>query len=167
MRCRKAKKLIYLLLENDLEQKEMGDLSDHLRSCRECSSEWGEAQRLHIFWKNALRQETLPQLSEHELPQRVEMRIEQLKAGVKEKTRKPKVFSFVAVHKRLVYGAAAVVLVFLSLWLGLFSKSEKKVPKDVVVHSAFVDEKKADFSILESKDKNIVFIWLEPSGKGG
>lgn len=163
MRCREAKKLIYLLLEEDLEQKEREDLLDHLRDCQQCNLEWEEAKRLHLFWKATLREEILPQLSELELPQRVEMRIEQLKGEIREKKKKPKVFSFLVVRKKLAYGAAAVVLVFLSLWLGIFSKGEKKVPKDVVVHSAFINEKKADFSISESEDKNIVFIWLEKS----
>jgi hypothetical protein len=77
------------------------------------------------------------------------------------------VFSFLVLHKKLTCGAAAVVLIFLSLWLGIFSKGGKKVPKDVVVHSAFINEKKADFSIFESEDKDIVLIWLEKVDKGG
>ncbi len=163
MRCRRARKLIYLLLQNDLEQKEREDLLDHLRICRECSSEWEEAKGLHLFWKTTLSRETLPQLPEQELPQRVQMRMEHLKGEIRERTGKPKVFSFLAVHKKLAYGGATVVVVFLALWLGIFSKGEKKVPKDVVVHSAFINEKKAEFWISESKDKDIVLIWLTTS----
>lgn len=163
MRCREARRLIYLLLEDDLEQEEKEGLLDHLRSCKECSLEWKEAKKLHLYWKGTLRGEILPQLSEQELPQRVEMRIEHLRGKTIKKARRPKVISFLVGHKRLAYGVAAVVLVFLSLWLGIFSKGQKKLPKDVVVHSAFVNEKKADFSILVSKDRHIVFIWLEKS----
>ena len=163
MRCRRARKLIYLLLEDDLKQQEREDLLDHLGICQQCSLEWKEAKELHLFWKTSVHQEMLPQLSEQELPQRVEMRIEQLRGEIKERTVREKVFSFLVVHRKLAYGAAAVVLVFLSLWLGILPKGGKEVPRDVVVHSAFIDEKKAEFSISESEDKDIVLIWLETS----
>lgn len=164
MRCHKAKKLVYLWLEEDLDQKEKEDLLEHLRSCPACKLEWEEAKRSHLLWKAILLGEDLPQISEQEFAEGVTRRIEERKGPIKEKPERPKVFSFLDAHKKFAYAAVAVILTFLSLWLGIFSKVEKKVPKkDVVVHSAFINEKKATFSIFESEDENIVFIWLEKS----
>lgn len=163
MRCRRAKKLIYLLLQEDLEQKEKEELLKHLRDCKTCSLEWEEARRSQILWKTTLSEENLPQISEQELPERVKKRIEELKTPAKEKLKRPKVFSLLAARKKLAYAGAVVILAFLSLWLGIFSKGGKKITKDVVVHSAIIDEKEANFSISESEDKNVVLIWLEKS----
>jgi hypothetical protein len=56
----------------------------------------------------------------------------------------------------------------LSLWFGIFSRGVKKVPPQVVVHSAYVDDqKKVDYSISQSVDENVVFIWLEEPDQGG
>lgn len=163
MRCHKAKKLIFLLLEEDLEQKEKEDLLEHLRNCRVCSLEWEEAKRSHLLWKSTLLGESLPHISEEEFAEGVEKRIKQLKKTIKEKSGKPKAFSFLVAHRKFLYPAVIIVLAFLSIWLGIFSKGEKRISKDVVVHSAFIGEQKATFSISKSDDKNIVFIWLEKS----
>jgi hypothetical protein len=164
MRCHRAKKLIYLWLEQDLDQTEKGDLLDHLRSCRACRLEWEEAKTSHLLWKDTLLGEDLPQISEQEFVEGVKKRIEEQKEPVREKPERPKVFSFLDTHKKFAYAVVAVILVSVSLWWRISSKVEEKIPKkDVVVHSAFINERKATFSIFESEDENIVFIWLEKS----
>lgn len=162
MRCGKAKKLIYLLLEEDLEQREKEDLSEHLKVCRVCNLEWEEAKRSHLLWKATLLGEGLPQISEGEFAEGITRRIEEQKEPIKEKPVRPKVISFLDAHRKTAYAVTVVLLAFISLWLGVFSKGGKDIPKkDVVVHSAFINEKEAAFSIFESEDDNIVFIWLE------
>jgi len=164
MRCHKAKKLVYLWLEEDLGQKDREDLLEHLRSCTACRLEWEEAKRTHLLWKATLLEERLPQISEVEFIEGIKKRIEKQKEPVKEAPERPKVISFLAAHRKFAYAAVVAILTFLSLWFGVFSKVEKKIPKrDVVVHSAFINEEKATFSIFELEDQNIVFIWLEKS----
>jgi len=164
MRCGKAKKLIYLLLEEDLEQREKEDLLEHMESCRACSLEWEEAKRSHLYWKATLLGEGLPQISEGEFAEGITRRIEEQKEPVKVKPARSKVFSLLDAHRKTAYVAAVVILAFISLWLGFFSKGGKEIPKkEVVVHSAFINDKEAAFSISESEDHNIVFIWLEKS----
>jgi predicted anti-sigma-YlaC factor YlaD len=164
MKCSKVKQLIYLSLEEDLKQEEKEELLEHLKTCRTCNLEWEEAKNSHLLWKTALVQESLPQISEQELPERVKRKIEELKIAAMEKPKRGRVFSFLTTQKKLAYAGAVIILAFISLWLGIFSKSGKRIPKkEVVVHSAFIDDKKASISISESEDKNIVLIWLETS----
>jgi len=168
MKCFKAKKLIYLLLEGDLDQKEREDLLEHLKSCQDCQLELEEAKRSHLIWKAAIREEVEPPFSEQEFVAEVKRRMEAQKETLKEKPVKQKVFSFLAAHRKLAYAATIVLVAFLSLWFGIFSKGGKKVTPKVVVHSAYFDyQKRAEFSISQSKDKNVVFIWLEEPDQGG
>ena len=167
MKCLKARKLIYLLLEGDLDQKEKQDLLKHLKSCRNCQLELEDAKRSHLIWKAAIREEVEPPFSKQEFVEEVERRIEAQKEPIKEKPEKPKVFSFVAAHRKLAYVASIIIVAFVSLWFGIFSRGVKKIPPKVVVHSAYIDDqKKAEFSISQSKDENVVFIWLEEPDKG-
>ncbi|MGB2698453.1 MAG: zf-HC2 domain-containing protein [Candidatus Zixiibacteriota bacterium] len=167
MKCLKARKLIYLLLEGDLDQKEKQDLLGHLKSCQNCQLELEDAKRSHLIWKAALREEAMPPFSKQEFVEGVKKRIEAQKQIILERSARPKVISFLAAHRKLAYAATIVIVAFLSLWFGVFSQRAKKVPQKVVVHSAYLDDqKKAEFSISQSEDKHVVFIWLEEPDKG-
>ena len=167
MRCFKAKKLIYLLLDVDLDQKEKEDLLEHLKSCQNCQLELEEAKRSHFVWKAVIREKVEPPFSEQEFLAELKRRIEAQKETIKERPVKQKVFSLLAAHRKLAYAVTIVLAAFLSLWFGIFSKGGKKVTPKVVVHSAyFDDQKRVEFSISQSKDKNVVFIWLEEPDKG-
>lgn len=167
MKCLEAKKLIYLLLEEDLDQEEKQDLLEHLKSCQNCQMELEEAKRSHLIWKSTISEEIEPPFSKQEFMEELERRIKAQKEPVKEKPKKSKVFSFVATHRKLAYAASIVIVAFLSLLFGIFSRGVKKVPPKVVVHSAYVDDqKKVDYSISQSEDENVVFIWLEEPDQG-
>ena len=168
MKCLEAKKLIYLLLEEDLDQEEKQDLLEHLKSCQICQLELEDAKRSHLIWKAAIREEIEPPFSKQEFVEELERRIKAHQEPVKEKPEKPKVFSFVTAHRKLAYAASIVIVAFLSLWFGIFSRGVKKVSPKVVVHSAYVeDQKKVEYSISQSEDENVVFIWLKEPDQGG
>lgn len=168
MKCLEAKKLIYLLLEEDLDQEEKQDLLEHLKSCQNCQLELEGAKRTHLIWKSAISKEIEPPFSKQEFVEELKSRIEAQKVTIKEKPEKPKVFFFVAAHRKLAYAVSIVIVAFLFLWFGILSRGVKKVPPKVVVHSAYVDDQKeVEFSISQSEDENVVFIWLEEPDQGG